>query len=312
MHLLSFPATFATVNDRHHLWILGDGKPGHENQSLGLADALARLRPVEIHRIAIERRSGIIHRLRSAHEIAASLPKPQLIIAAGHRTHPALLTLSRRYSAPAVVIMKPSLPLGLFDLCIAPAHDYPFGTPRKNVVLSRGALNRVPPPSSASRIEKLILIGGPSKHHDWDENALIDQIAEVAADDVWTIADSRRTPDDFLPHLAQRLPQCELVPHGQTTATWLPAKLSQTAQIWVTEDSVSMIYEALSSGAQVGLLSLPRRQNESRVLAGLEQLDDDGFVTSLTHWQRHQEMKTPPEILREADRCASLVAARWL
>ena len=31
------------------VWLVTDGKPGHENQSRGLAEALARATPTEIH-----------------------------------------------------------------------------------------------------------------------------------------------------------------------------------------------------------------------------------------------------------------------
>lgn len=42
-----------------------------------------------------------------------------------------------------------------------------------------------------------------------------------------------------------------------------------------------MIYEALSLGARVGLLPLPRLKPKSLVLRGINSLVDEAFLTSL-------------------------------
>jgi hypothetical protein len=68
-----------------------------------------------------------------------------------------------------------------------------------------------------------------------------------------------------------------------------------------------MVYEALSSGASVGLLPVPRLLADSRVLRGLEQLVADGFLTPFAAWEKSQRLEQPPSILREADRCAEKV-----
>ncbi|MEO7100899.1 MAG: ELM1/GtrOC1 family putative glycosyltransferase, partial [Luteolibacter sp.] len=73
------------------IWLLCDGKPGHENQSLGLADALARRVSCEVLRISLAGKRGLIHRVKSALAASVGFPKPDLIIGAGHATHFALL-----------------------------------------------------------------------------------------------------------------------------------------------------------------------------------------------------------------------------
>ncbi len=70
----------------------------------------------------------------------------------------------------------------------------------------------------------------------------------------WTLTTSRRTPVDFLAQLDVDRPQLTVVPCAQTGPDWLPEQLARAAQVWVTQDSVSMIYEALTAGAAVGLL----------------------------------------------------------
>lgn len=257
---------------------------------------MARLRPVEIHLISLEPKKGISARVREAVSASELLPKPDWVIATGHATHIPLLWISRKYYARSIVLMKPSLPLGWFGTCIAPEHDFEGKSVPNNVITSKGALNRVVA-GKYERKGKLFLIGGPSKTHGYDEAALVSRIAETAKDEPWQLADSRRTPATLLPALAEALPNLEIFRHGDTRPGWLAEKLSELEEIQVTEDSVSMIYEALSSGARVGVLEMPRLLKDSRVLRGLENLEKDGFLNPAL----------PVKTLQEADRCAALL-----
>jgi mitochondrial fission protein ELM1 len=289
------------------LWLIGDGKPGHENQSLGLAEAMQRRVACEIHQISIAGKGGFFGRIRAALAQSAGLPKPDFIIAAGHSTHPSLLWLARKYRAKSIVLMRPSLPLRCFDLCIAPAHDFPKKPQRKNLILTRGAINRVHA-SASPKTGKLILIGGPSKTHGWDPAAMLDMLARITADDRgWQLTDSRRTPEGFLDQARVRLEGLEIFSCQETPPDWLPGKLREADEVWVSEDSVSMIYEALSSGARVGLLSAPRLNRSSRVLRGIDELISEDFLTPFSAWQTTGHLPPAPETLNEAERCAEIV-----
>lgn len=301
-----------TVTRPLTLWLLGDGKAGHENQALGLAEALGRRTPCSVHRISLAGTRGLLGRVRAAHRASTSLPRPDLILGAGHATHPALLWLARKHRAMSIVLMRPSLPLAWFDLCIAPTHDFPRGArPPSNVILTCGALNRVAPPvASAERNGRMILIGGPSDTHGWAAPHLLHDLAEISGQGIWQLTDSRRTPAGFVAEIRRCLPAIEVFSYQETPPDWLPAKLAAADTVWVTEDSVSMIYEALSSGARVGLLPTPRLKASSRVLRGLVELAADGFLTPFAEWQNSRELNAPPAILREADRCAEVVIRR--
>jgi len=296
------------VTAPHHLWLIGDGKPGHENQSLGLAEAIGRRTPCGISRISLAGYGGLFGRLRAAAAAAKDLPKPDFILAAGHATHPSLLWLARKCSARSVVLMRPSLPLRCFDHVIAPEHDFGQAAPPPNVILTKGALNRVLP-SDGPRDGKLILLGGPSKIHGWDGPALLGMLAAATDRGGWELTDSRRTPPGFLGELRRDLPGISVVPHGETPPGWLPQRLAAAKEVWVTEDSVSMIYEALSSGARVGLLPVPRNVGNSRVLRGVDSLVASGFLTPFIAWRATGRLAHPPEHLSEADRCAEILVA---
>jgi mitochondrial fission protein ELM1 len=288
------------------LWLIGDGKPGHENQSLGLAEAMQRRVACEIHRISIAEKVGFFGRIRAALAAGTKLPKPDFIIAAGHATHLPLLWLARKYRAKSIVLMRPSLPLSCFDLCLAPSHDFPKKTTHKNLVLTRGVINRVRP-SDSDKTGKLILIGGPSKAHGWDHAAMLNMLKAIAANGDWQLTDSRRTPEGFLKQIKKYLPKIEIFSCKETAPDWLPDELSRAKEVWVSEDSVSMIYEALSSGACVGLLPVPRLNSRSRVLSGVDELIADGFLTQFANWQKSGQLAKVPKPFHEADRCVEFL-----
>jgi uncharacterized protein len=295
--------------------VLSDGKPGHENQSFGLAEAIGRLRPVRISKIALGGSGGPLSRLRRAFQESRDLPAPRLLIGAGHATHLALLGLSRKLDAPCVVMMKPTFPSSLFDLCLIPEHDLGGKSGPDHVIPTLGALNRVPPPGDGARHGGLILLGGPSSSHGWDGDvirAAIEAIVTAGKDRPWRVTDSRRSPEGTLESLTTVCPALAAYPHGETGRDWLPQRLGEAAEVWVTEDSVSMIYEALSSGARVGLLPVPSLKKAGRVARGIAKLVEEGFVTRFADWSPAAGLAAPPRVLREADRCAAIVLQRLL
>jgi mitochondrial fission protein ELM1 len=296
------------------IWILSDGKPGHENQSFGLAEAIGRRRPLRISKIKLAGAGGRFARLREAWRESRRLPAPGLLIGAGHAVHPALLGLSRAADAPGVLLMKPTLPAALFDLCLIPEHDLGGKDAPDHVIPTVGALNRVPPPGDGARHGGLILLGGPSASHGWDPAAIRAAVLAIVSgcgDRPWRITDSRRSPAGTLADLSAACPALAAYPHAATGRDWLPQRLAEAAEVWVTEDSVSMIYEALSSGARVGLLPVPAVKKAGRVARGIERLVEEGFVTRFATWSPATGLAAPPRVLREADRCAELVLGRF-
>lgn len=300
----------AAVTRRLTLWLLNDGKPGHENQSLGLAEAIGRRVETDLHSIQVAGKRGMIARVRAALGAGSALPKPDFILGAGHSTHLPLLWLARKWRARSIVLMKPSLPLSWFDLCLVPEHDFSNGGGAGRAVLTRGAINRVVP-GNRPRSGKLILIGGPSRTHGWDGGALLGMLEKATDRGGWDLSDSRRTPGNFIEEARQRLTGVRVFSHAETQPGWVQEKLRDAKEVWVTEDSVSMIYEALTSGARVGLLPLPRQSHTSRVIGGIDSLVAGAYLTPFAKWLETGRIAAPPEALREAERCAEIVLTRF-
>ena len=260
--------------------------------------------------ISLPHNVGIFSRIKMAREEASKLPKADFVIAAGHKTHLALLYLARKTGARSVVLMKPSLPCKWFDHCLIPEHDFAEGvkTP-ENVILTKGALNRITYDQEAKDGSGLFLIGGKSSEFGFDGESLQKAIGEIVGqgmrDVQWTLTDSRRTPEGFIESL-KGIPISKH-PHQTTDSDWLPEQLRRASVVWVTEDSVSMIYEALSCGAQVGLLPMPRIKKAGRVARGVEALVEEGQLCRYELWREKGELRPEKAGFAEAERCAAVV-----
>jgi len=298
-----------------------DEKPGHTAQTAGLIAALARRAPVDV------RHQTPISMLSALRDLATGAtpegylgqtadrpdrdPSPTLVICCGHATHLTGLALRRALGARVVVLMRPSLPLGWFDLVVAPQHD--GAAPSDRLILTSGVLNPLTAEGPHHPDHGLVLVGGPSRHHGWDEAGLLGQLRAVVAATPgtrWTVTTSRRTPDSTARALLScGLPGVEVVPRERTAAGWVAQHLADASVAWITEDSVSMVYEALTAGVAVGLLAVPPL-GSSRVTRGVDALVAEGRVVRWPDWQPGSALPRHAP-LAEADRVAGEILRRW-
>lgn len=296
------------------LWQICDGKRGHQNQSTGLIEALGRHAPLTVCRVAAPPLMRSLQSCFSGHTPwARELLAPQVAVGAGHATHAALLTLRRVYRARTIVLMRPSLPLGWFDYCLVPSHDNP--PVRDNVIITTGAVNPIQPRSNHDPGHGLILVGGPSRHYRLDAAVLLSRIRQVLAGGThrrWTLSNSPRTPAQLTRALAGlETGGVDVVQWDRCDGNWLAQALARARDVWVSEDSISMIYEALTAGCRVGLLPLPRKSS-SRLHRAIDQLLHDRFVCTHDDWLAGTGLADPPHALDEANRCARLLLEKGL
>lgn len=291
------------------IWRLSDGKAGHDNQSRGLVAALSQRLPVNEHSLQVEHSRNAIWWWLTGHYLpGANLPAPDLLIGAGHRTHAHLLAARRCYGGRSVVLMKPTLPRSWFDLCIVPQHD-PI-PPADNVLVTQGVLNHIRPGGRHDADIGLIAIGGPSRHFLWDNDAMFQQVEQLLRQRPqvhWCLTTSRRTPSALLERLCQQK-NLTCIPFDDTHPDWWAEHLAEAGEVWVSRDSISMIYEALSSGARVGLLAVPEKRFD-RISTAVERLIDEGRVGAPGQWQAAM---TPEPPLNEAAHCAHWMVRQWL
>ena len=295
-------------------WRFTDGKPGHEKQSRGLLQALGELVPLEIHRFDVRFRHMLWRQLRGhALHGDVDIPIPDLIVGVGHRTHLPMLLSRLVCGGKVVVLMKPSLPHRWFDLVFVPRHDRYLR--KGNLVETRGVV--CPATETDKRPDTgLILLGGANRHFEWNPRDVAAQVTEIvrcSPETRWSACDSPRTPAAFrealpaLPNLAYR--------HWRDTASdFLENALAETSYVWVTADSVSMLYEALSARATVGVIALRKRRPHrgNKLSRGIGLLRTQGHVFLTSDGYRLRDALPPPHFFSESRRCAGIVARRLL
>ncbi|WP_417536217.1 mitochondrial fission ELM1 family protein [Methylophaga sp.] len=296
------------------IWRLTDGKPGHQSQSQGLVNALKRKMACQSFDIPVSGRlQPVFDLLSTTWPAGHGLPLPDLIIGAGHRTHLHMLAAKKVYGGQTIVLMQPSLPVSFFDLSLIPEHDYYQG--RGNVLETRGVLNPIHATGVHHTDKGLIMIGGPSKHCDWNENHITSQITQLCKQNPrihYTLTTSPRTPANFATHmLGFKLANLTIVPFEETDRNWVSRQLAASYSAWISEDSVSMVYEALTANTAVGILNMPIKR-DNRVSRGLSKLVGEGYAVrfdSLGHYKNR--LQAVPGFM-ESERCADWIAKHWL
>ena len=301
-----------TCRQRLVIWRLVDGKPGHEKQSEGLLQGIEALRSVEVYDFDMRFKALFWRQIRRhALRGAADIPAPDITLGVGHRTHLPTLIARNVCGGKSVVLMKPTLPHRLFDLIFLPRHDRYWR--KDNLVETRGVVCPSADHAKAAN-SGLILLGGTNRHFQWRSTDIAAQVSAIvhASPDVdWQVCDSRRTPGA----LRNALPAAANLRYRSWQATagdFLEQALGTARYVWVTADSASMLYEALSAGAQVGVIALDAKRpgRDNKHVRGIRLLLSQGHVFSTTDGFRLQGSLMPPHFYPENRRCAEIVVER--
>ena len=81
--------------------------------------------------------------------------------------------------------------------------------------------------------------------------------------------------------------------------------MQQAEAVWVTEDSVSMIFEALTAGCQVGVIKIDRLKQD-RITQSVDQIIQSNLVSVSASIQELPE----PHAFKEAERVATYLLAQ--
>ncbi|ATO18671.1 nucleoside-diphosphate sugar epimerase [Acinetobacter sp. LoGeW2-3] len=269
-----------------HIVYVSDGKAGHRSQALGLYKAMQRQSEtgVTFEEASIENLPifSLIFSLGKS-QYAALQHAPDYIFGVGSHTQLRVLLLGKVFSeAKTVILMKPNFPFSWFDHVVIPEHD---GVPEKdNVILTQGALNPIVNERRHQEKRILIALGGSSKRHQWNDEkvlAVIEQIIENNFECELVLTTSRRTPKAFLSVLKAKSygKKLQIFPVEQTPRGWIFEEMQKAEAVWVTEDSVSMIYEALTAGCKVGVIEIDRLK-EDRITQSVNKLGELKLISS--------------------------------
>ena len=266
------------------VWIISEGSPGHLSQSEGLVAALSQQIDLELHMVRTSQRFGgfIRHLVRcwmghGGNPLSVSFLKhwlrceppgkpPDLIITSGGKAVFAARSLAVKHGAPLVFLgeRKP-YPAHWFHTVFTPS---PFETDATDVPLEM-IPNSITPENVTAAADAwkerpngclwaMILGGASASHHYTDEDwqLLAGEMNSLAITHGirWLVSSSRRTGAR-----AEEILRRILVPEHVASAVWwaekpekrMAAFLGSAAWIFVTQDSVTMVTEAVASGRPV-------------------------------------------------------------
>jgi mitochondrial fission protein ELM1 len=256
------------------VWLLLGNCVGDNNQLLALAEALGY--PFDAKTITYNGLRFFPFMRRNLTIVAAESralmrgPWPDLVIGAGYGAI-SVARYIRRQSGGRSKLIHIGNPRGKiedFDLQITTPQyarepvpnvlelPFPIGNPAKRAQSTfeeRQWLRAFPRP------RRLVAIGGPARNWRLDEAALTDALRAIGGkkpSGSLIVAVSPRTPVET----ASRVAELVSAP-GQTLVANFPSfgtLLSESDEIYVTADSVSMISEAVLSGNPVGLIPIRR------------------------------------------------------
>ena len=293
-----------TKQNKILIWRLIDGKTGHEKQTLSLVNALKD--EIAIKTIDIKIQSFLLLILFSM-KVLKKIQNPDLIIAAGHKTHISLLFLKYFYGGKSILLMKPSLPCNWFDLCIIPQHDK-FKV-KGLIVWTKGVLVNTTNLINKNEKKGLILIGGISKHYIWDSESVVNQIKKLLNNNLlidFILSTSRRTPKDFMMKINKiSFKNLKIYHIKKQNKNWLTNQMNKTKYAWITEDSMSMIYESITAGQNVGLISL-KSKGKSRITEEVNRLKEEKIVF-VNENKSYKNRNKPHAVINEANRCAKFI-----
>ncbi len=311
-------------NEMHIICLL-DGRPGHEKQTLGIIQALANKVPVKVTKIKVPGPSSILDIFYGMSCLiipCAGLGKnqfvnPDLIICTGSKTHLQALLYKKKYNIPAITCMAPDLIYrSRFDLCFVPVHD---GLKQKDNIIAT-----VGPPNCSRNMgchkEKrgLILLGGiDHKSHRWHSSDIVEKIEEIikrGSGIEWLLSSSPRTPDEtifMLERVSLLYPHVSFHNYKNTQPGWVEKQYDNSSIVWVTADSVSMVFEAMTAGCKVGIIPVEWKKKNNKFEKSVAFLVNNDFVLSYEAWLRLKKTWSEHDNLNEAQRCADIIITRW-
>ncbi|MFY9658564.1 MAG: mitochondrial fission ELM1 family protein [Methylocystis sp.] len=294
------PSGQALVPAAHalNLRILSDGLAGHDAQTLGIAEALGLepdIRPIRPRKLfELIAPFGPIDWRDRENRPGSPIgpPWPDIALAAGRRALPYLnrLKLASKRRVFTVYVNRPATGRAVADLIVSPLHDAFFGpnvvtpiTPANRVspeLLAR--LRREPDPrvASLSKPRAALLVGGDNRHFKFTPPvamALQDAVRALSAAGFSVMATaSRRTPPAIGDALRTALAEIRgWLWDGEGDNPYF-SMLAAADLILVSADSVSMIGEAVATGAPVHIFA--PSGGSPKIKLFLERLQSEGAV----------------------------------
>jgi len=271
------------------IWVLSDGKPGHYNQSLAVAKALESLMPATVHTVPVKvgkvgkyllrwllnRQWGrrMLKRFISSKAVTyfydVKLPEgtPDIVVSSGKDTSMLNALLGIWHHAKTFYVGHPKKLDNTLFTYVLTVLDLGFD--------NQIVLDVAPTLPYEGDIEAFcrqygldpdatywsLLIGGDGAGYAYTSEEIDKLIAFVNAtsDRVqWLVTTSRRTPKAFEARMQAQMKTAVFVAYNQNPQKVIGGFLALSQRVFVTEESASMVSEAVASGKAVVTL-IPKR-----------------------------------------------------
>ncbi|MBM9519062.1 mitochondrial fission ELM1 family protein [Desulforhopalus vacuolatus] len=302
-----------------HVLAVVDGRPGHGKQTLGIVAALRRRCEVELTSLKVE--CDAVSQLKDLVALFLprlsrrwqSIPGADLILCTGGKTHLTALTLGRRFAVPVCTCMTPGHGFRhLFSLCFIPVHDRV--PPAENIISTLGAPVSCVDRGRHEEGKGLICIGGLNPWLEWDEAQLLSQLGEVLkGEGHWVVTNSPRTPESTSEAVVRLCGKygVQFFYWKETEQGWIERQYDLASEVWLTSDSISMLYEALSSGCRVNIFSIRWKDPQGKHAYNEKMLKESGYVRTFADWCKGEPHSADLAVLNEAQRCADIILEKW-
>lgn len=275
------------------VWLLSDGRPGHYNQSRGILKALARRRPLTVDWIELELRAGFLRTplrallnaraapslrwLRLFYRLSLPPQPPQMIVSAGGRTSFANAWLAARFGVPNLFAgslrgLSPERFRAVLTLePIGAANNIVLVVPPSAIDADDPEAGAVPGCAAETPCWAL-LIGGDGAGYRYtrqDWMVLAGLLGRLAAHYRvrWLISSSPRTGVAAERLLRAHLPAAciaEAAWYGEDRRSRVARQLGAAERVFVSEDSMTLLTEAISARKPVCSLRPQRARPEPR------------------------------------------------
>lgn len=300
-----------------------EGSPGHEKQSLSILEAMQEMTDLDVEKIHLKKMSPLKRIVSTlgyfnpaVDRCEFDVSESDVLLGTGSSTHIPLLSCKKKYNIPAVTCMAPDLLFRKhFDLCCIPRHDGVKEAP--NILFTEG-----PPVFKCRGIGRdenagLILLGGiDASSHAWNDDEIVSHVSDVISSSgniKWNVSSSPRTPESTIEPIRKIAQTCKNVVfyhYKDTPSGWVEEQYALATYAWVTADSMSMIYEAITAGCCVGVLPVAWKKPNNKFQLSIERLIAHDFVT-LYDKDAGLTLQKNGLILNEAARCAREILARF-
>jgi mitochondrial fission protein ELM1 len=260
------------------VWVLTDGRPGHVNQTLGLAELLSDAPIVKTLNLRAPYRQASPFlgwaggRALTAGSSTVAPPWPRLVITSGRPALPVALGIGKASKGGTFLVNVQNPPCfhSRFDLVVVPEHDRLSG---RNILTTAGALGRVtqarldaaakafsPSLAHLPSPRVAVLVGGGNAVFQVTPSVIARiarDIGRIAADGYGLMVTfSRRTEAGLQEAIRAALAGTPSVIWDGTGDNPYFAYLALADHILATEDSASMVSEAAVAGKPISILAL--------------------------------------------------------